>query len=468
MSRSVSDVSVVTVNWNGKEHLETLLPSLSALGAAEIIVVDNGSIDGSQDFVRTRYPAVRIIQNDVNRGFAQPNNLAAEVARGRFLALVNNDMRVDANWLGAALARLGNSIASVGSRILDWQGEEIDFNGSSLQYLGYALQQDAGKKKEEAASPDRILFPCGGAMVVDREIFRRVGGFDERLQLGPRLVQLAPGGLAAPGGFLRLALKFGAGGALLLESGPGFFQFSQSFPVGFGLPGGLLQLKLVLLSPGELPFHFRPARLDPLDLFTRLADLSETAVVMPRNPSPEQIGLYLEMLGWFAAQTGYPALRVTVTDPARLAGVQRKDLLIIGTAENQPLFGQWAREMPVRADAGRPRLATNGRFELPWTRAARERRRLAEMLEAESVPEAIIEQFESPLQPGRCVVAIATAHPRRIEPLAALLAGSADLAHVYGSVSVLKNGRFHGFLAPAQGYHLGRLRQRHLRPLDLG
>jgi len=179
MSRSVSDVSVVTVNWNGKEHLETLLPSLSALGAAEIIVVDNGSIDGSQDFVRTRYPAVRIIQNDVNRGFAQPNNLAAEVARGRFLALVNNDMRVDANWLGAALARLGNSIASVGSRILDWQGEEIDFNGSSLQYLGYALQQDAGKKKEEAASPDRILFPCGGAMVVDREIFRRDGGIDE-------------------------------------------------------------------------------------------------------------------------------------------------------------------------------------------------------------------------------------------------------------------------------------------------
>ena len=199
--------------------------------------------------------------------------------------------------------------------------------------------------------------------------------------------------------------------------------------------------------------------------FTRLADLSQTAVVMPRHPSPEQIGLYLEMLGWFAAQTGYPALRVAVLEPGKLAGAGRKDLLIIGTAEDQPLFQDWAREMPVRTDAGLARLsdADEGwqRFLLlPWTRAARERARLVEMLSAETAPEAIIEQFESPLAPGRCVVAIATAHPRRIEPLTALLAGSADLAHVYGSVSVLRNGRFHSFLAPARGYHLGQLSAR--------
>ncbi len=179
MSRSVSEVSVVTVNWNGKEHLETLLPSLSALGTLEIIVVDNGSSDGSQDFVRSRYPSVRIIQNDINRGFAQPNNLAADAARGRYLALINNDMRVDLHWLTSALAYLGESIVCVGSRILDWQGERIDFNGSSLQYLGYAVQRDLGRQWESASNPDRILFACGGSMVIDREVFRRVGGFDE-------------------------------------------------------------------------------------------------------------------------------------------------------------------------------------------------------------------------------------------------------------------------------------------------
>ncbi len=185
---------MVTVNWNGKDHLETLLPSLEALKPGEIIVVDNGSSDGSQDFVRARHPGVKIIQNDTNRGFAQPNNRAAEVARGRYLALVNNDMRADAGWIRAALDRLDGNVVCAGSRILDWSGEKVDFNGSSLQYLGYALQRDIGQPWQSVTSPDRILFACGGAMIIDREVFRQVGGFDpdyfaifEDVDLGWRL-----------------------------------------------------------------------------------------------------------------------------------------------------------------------------------------------------------------------------------------------------------------------------------------
>jgi GT2 family glycosyltransferase len=179
MSRSASDVSVVTVNWNGKDHLEALLPSLVVLEPREIIVVDNGSSDGSQDFVRARYPGVRIVQNETNQGFAQPNNLGAEVAQGRYLALINNDMRVDPGWIEAALARLKKTVVCVGSQILDWSGEKIDFNGSSLEYLGYALQQNIGEPWRSVSSPDRILFACGGAMLIERDVFRRVGGFDE-------------------------------------------------------------------------------------------------------------------------------------------------------------------------------------------------------------------------------------------------------------------------------------------------
>ncbi len=179
MSRSASDVSVVTVNWNGKDHLEVLLPSLVALEPREIILVDNGSSDGSQDFVRSRYPGVRIIQNETNRGFAQPNNLAAEAAQGRYLAFVNNDMRVDPGWIKAALDRLKEPVVCVGSRILDWAGEKVDFNGSSLEYLGYALQRNIGEPWRSVPSPDRILFACGGAMLIDRDVFRRVGGFDQ-------------------------------------------------------------------------------------------------------------------------------------------------------------------------------------------------------------------------------------------------------------------------------------------------
>ncbi len=179
MSRSVSDVSVITVNWNGRAHLESLLPSLTPLGAREIIVVDNGSTDGSQAFLRREYPQVVLLENPTNRGFSEPNNLAAARAQGRYVALINNDMRAHPAWLSAALPRLGDGVACVGSRILDWSGQRIDFNGSSLQYLGYAVQRDAGSPLDEnLPTPDRILFACGGALIMERDVFLALGGFD--------------------------------------------------------------------------------------------------------------------------------------------------------------------------------------------------------------------------------------------------------------------------------------------------
>ena len=178
MSRSASEVSIITVNWNGQKHLSQLLPSLLPLGAREIIVVDNGSEDGSVSYLESEFPEVLIIRNEVNRGFAHPNNLAARESGGSILAFINNDMRADAKWLEAALRRM-EEYPCVGSRILDWEGEKADFNGSSLQYLGYAMQQDAGKLVNQLTNRQEILFPCGGAMLIERQLFLQLGGFDE-------------------------------------------------------------------------------------------------------------------------------------------------------------------------------------------------------------------------------------------------------------------------------------------------
>lgn len=179
MSPSPGDVSVVTVNWNGKPHLSTLLPPLLALEPGEVIVVDNGSTDGSQEFLRKRYPEVQLLENGINLGFAQPCNLGAGAARGSCVAFINNDMHPDPYWLTAALAKLDRRTPCVASRILDWEGRRIDYNGSSLHYLGYGLQEDLGLPVEEAPRRDQVLFPCGGAMLVDRQVFLEVGGFDE-------------------------------------------------------------------------------------------------------------------------------------------------------------------------------------------------------------------------------------------------------------------------------------------------
>ena len=194
MSPSPSDVSVVTVTWNGKSHLQTLLPTLAATGCGEILVVDNGSSDGSQALVRESFPAIHLIQNETNQGFAHPCNQAAETASGRYLAFINNDMKAHPDWLRKALPLLGGPTVCAASRILNWSGEQIDFNGSSLQYLGYASQRDIGRLVEEVSQDGEILFPCGGAMLIDREVFLEVGGFDpdyfalfEDVDLGWRL-----------------------------------------------------------------------------------------------------------------------------------------------------------------------------------------------------------------------------------------------------------------------------------------
>ena len=178
MSPSPGDVSVVTVNWNGKSHLSTLLPPLLALDPGEVIVVDNGSTDGSREFLRRRHPRVRLLENGSNLGFAQPCNLGAEAARGSCVAFINNDMRPEPGWLTAALEKLEPRTPCVASRILDWEGRRIDYNGSSLHYLGYGLQEDLGLPVDEAPRRDRVLFPCGGAMLADRKLFLELGGFD--------------------------------------------------------------------------------------------------------------------------------------------------------------------------------------------------------------------------------------------------------------------------------------------------
>jgi len=179
MSLSASDVSIITVNWNGRTHLEHLLPSLLPLGAREILVVDNGSTDGSIEFLRKRYPEVRILENPLNYGFAHPCNQAAREASGPVLAFINNDMRAHSGWLSRGLEALEKPVACVASRILDWEGRRIDFNGGSLQFLGYALQKDCGRVLDEVSAEDRTLFPCGGAMLIRRDIYLDVGGFDE-------------------------------------------------------------------------------------------------------------------------------------------------------------------------------------------------------------------------------------------------------------------------------------------------
>ena len=90
-------VSIVIVSWNARDYLIQCLNSLSSEACRypmEIIVVDNASTDGSPEWVECQYPQVQLIRNAVNLGFAKANNLGIAQSRGRYLALINSDVKV--------------------------------------------------------------------------------------------------------------------------------------------------------------------------------------------------------------------------------------------------------------------------------------------------------------------------------------------------------------------------------------
>ncbi len=174
-------VSIIIVNYNGSKHLQDLFRSIRELEFPkeqfEVIFFDNGSSDDSLDKLSQEYPEARVIANPSNLGFAPPHRIAAKKARGEVLAFLNNDMRVHPRWIIEGLACLDpeDGVICASSKILSWDGGDIDFCGGSLQYLGYADQYH----DDEVKNGDHILFPCGGAMLIYRDVFLDAGCFDD-------------------------------------------------------------------------------------------------------------------------------------------------------------------------------------------------------------------------------------------------------------------------------------------------
>ncbi len=195
-------VSIIILNYNGREHLEACLSSLQDLEfpkqQLEIIVVDNGSTDGSLGFIKARFPGVVLIHNETNLGFSKAANIGAERAKGEYVAFLNNDMRVGKNWLSVLLetARAGEGFACVGSTVLNWEGTKVDFKGriDDAFCLAYEPSNDPSADLSEAAPCSLTLFASGGAALIQRQAFQELGGFDpdfflyqEDVDLGWRL-----------------------------------------------------------------------------------------------------------------------------------------------------------------------------------------------------------------------------------------------------------------------------------------
>jgi len=181
-------VNIIIVNFNGKQYLSNCLNSLFNLDYPKnrlgIIVVDNCSTDGSVDFIKRRYPNVVILKNDINN-YARANNLGIRKAKGEYLAFINNDIRVEKDWL-IEIIRVMEKKRRVGVA-----GCKLLFDDNRIQSSGHVEYPnfywgDRGFKEEDIGQYENIeevFSVCGAAIIFRKTCLKEVGFFDEDFNL---------------------------------------------------------------------------------------------------------------------------------------------------------------------------------------------------------------------------------------------------------------------------------------------
>jgi GT2 family glycosyltransferase len=178
-------VSVIIPNWNGMEHLPTCLDSLrrQTLREAEVVVVDNGSTDGSLQLLDRRYTEVNLLALGENRGFAGACNAGIRAARGTFIVLLNNDTEVDAAWLEEVLAAFERhpQAGTVASKMLLFdRRNRIHTAGDFYRVDGLPGNRGVWERDEGQYDEEEYVFgACGGSAAYRRSMLEQVGLLDE-------------------------------------------------------------------------------------------------------------------------------------------------------------------------------------------------------------------------------------------------------------------------------------------------
>ena len=171
-------VSVIIVNYNGKPLLEQCLESLFKVNYDnfEVILVDNNSTDETVEFVTNNYPSIILLKLDSNKGFAEPNNMGAKIAKGDYFLFLNNDTIVTPTFISEMIKVIDNDkrIAICQSLLLRSDGS-IDSSGDFIDELGVVYSS-----KEIPDDIQKISSAKGASLLIRRQIFTDLGGFDKK------------------------------------------------------------------------------------------------------------------------------------------------------------------------------------------------------------------------------------------------------------------------------------------------
>jgi len=196
MAEKKLKLSVIVLSWNTKEILRQCLASvmkevreMGEIGEIEVIVVDNGSVDGSPQMVKKEFPEVKLLVNKENLGFAKGNNQGIEAARGKYIMLLNSDTVVKRGAFKRLTDFLDQNprVAVVGPKLLNPDGSAQANCGrfpNLLVAIVMLFGEHWGGSDYVRCSPGTSCFVdwlMGAAFIARQEVFEKVGGLDEDL-----------------------------------------------------------------------------------------------------------------------------------------------------------------------------------------------------------------------------------------------------------------------------------------------
>jgi len=184
------DIAVVILNWNGQKWLEKFLPTvIEKSSMANIYIADNASTDNSVSFIENNFPEVKIIQNQLNEGYAKGYNDALKDLKEKYFVLLNSDIEVTDNWIEPIINLMeeNSNISACQPKILDYNNKDsFEYAGASGGYidnLGYPFTR--GRIFDSIESDNNqyddvkeIFWASGACLFVRAEHFNEVNGFD--------------------------------------------------------------------------------------------------------------------------------------------------------------------------------------------------------------------------------------------------------------------------------------------------
>jgi GT2 family glycosyltransferase len=181
-----ADIAVIVITYNGRRHLKECFNALleQTYKNFEIYLIDNASSDGSSSFVHENFPQVNIIRFEKNYGFAEGYNRAINRVNSKYTVLLNDDTKVDSKWLEELTKAMNDDtqILAAGSKIFFYDKPSlIQHAGGKFTITGAGIDSGFGEKDQVLCNkPKYAGMVCGCAMMLRKELFESLGGFDNQ------------------------------------------------------------------------------------------------------------------------------------------------------------------------------------------------------------------------------------------------------------------------------------------------